>query len=85
MVIFKFNILPLLNLLLFDNFIKGSRIIPFSMWIYNLLIYVENDFVLDNFVFLFERLLNTVFLHFFILYYFSINLIKMVKIKLKAV
>ena len=35
--------------MLFDNFIRGSRIIFFYVWIYNLLIYVENDFILDKF------------------------------------
>ena len=32
----------------------------FYMWIYKLFIYVENDFILDNF-FLFERLVNIIF------------------------
>ena len=40
---------------------------------YTIYIYVENDFILDNF-FLFERLLNTIFLNLFMLYYFLLTL-----------
>ena len=54
------------------------------MWIYNLLIYVENDSILDNF-FLFERLLNTICFPLVYALLFSINLIKMVKIHSKVV
>ena len=40
---------------------------------YTIYIFVENDFILDNF-FLFERLLNTIFLNLFMLYYFLLTL-----------
>ena len=53
------------------------------MRIYNLLIYVENDSILDNFFF--ERLLNTIYFPLVYALLFSINLIKMMKIHSKVV
>jgi len=52
------------------------------MWIYNLLIYVENNSIL--YIFLFERLLNTIFFTLVYALLFSINLIKIVKIHLNV-
>ena len=53
------------------------------MWIYNLLIYVENDFILDHFFI--WKITKHKFLTLAYALLFSINLIKMVKIDLKVV
>ena len=53
------------------------------MWIYNLLIYAENDFILDNFFI--WKITKHNFLTLVYALLFSINLIKMVKIHLKVV
>ena len=53
------------------------------MWLYNLLINFENDFILHNFIIY----LKDYYIIFFTLVYtllFSINLIKIVKIHLKV-
>ena len=55
----------------------------FYMWIYNLLIYVENDFILDNFFV--WKITEPKFFPIVYSLLFSINLIKMVKIQLKVV